>query len=182
MEVEKLGVQMHFLSLGGGLPVAYHPPTPTVQEIGALVMEYLKGSFIGRIPDLVLALEPGRAVVADAGTLVTTVFGIAHREAETWAYIEVGTYNGLVETLETGDPHFYPIEVEDRTRPKQRYHIGGPTCVTLDTPFKGVELPELRTGDRLYIRNTGAYTTVCASTFNGFEGPSIHFAHLLKNS
>jgi ornithine decarboxylase len=178
-EVEALGVQMRFLSLGGGLPVAYHPATPTVQAIGELVMGYLESSPIGRSPGLVLALEPGRALVADAGTLVTSVFGVARRETETWAYIEVGTYNGLVETLETGDPQFYPIEVEDTTRPKQRYHIGGPTCVTLDTPFKAVELPELRVGDRLYIGNTGAYTTVCASAFNGFDGPSTYFTHQL---
>jgi ornithine decarboxylase len=179
MEVEERGAQMRFLSLGGGLPVGYHYLVPSIEDIGALVMRALKASSFGQIPDLRLALEPGRALVADAGTLVTTVFGIARREAETWAYIEVGTYNGLVETLETGDPQFYPIEVEDPTRPKQRYHIGGPTCVTLDTPFKGVELPELRVGDRLYIRHAGAYTSVCASAFNGFDGPSTYFTHQL---
>jgi ornithine decarboxylase len=91
----------------------------------------------------------------------------------------VGTYNGLIEAIETDDRQFYPLQVEHVRRPQQVYNIGGPSCVSLDTPFEEVELPQLRLGDRLYILHTGAYSVTCAGPFNGFPLATRYYYHQL---
>lgn len=169
------GFTPSFLSLGGGLPAHYRHDVPSKAEIGQIVMDEIAAQFGVKAADIQLAIEPGRSVVADAGILVTQVFGLASRGAKKWAYIETGTYNGLVEAIETDDRQFYPLMVAHPDRPLMRYNIGGPTCVTLDTPFEDVELPELALGDNLYILSAGAYTMVCAATFNGFPAPTVFY-------
>ena len=114
-------------------------------------------------------------MVASAGILVTSVFGLATRGMTRWAYIETGTYNGLIEAIETSDRNFYPIFAKHEDRPRYEYHIGGPSCVSLDMPFESIELPELCVGDRLYITRAGAYTSTCATPFNGFPIPAVQY-------
>ena len=56
-------------------------------------------------------------------------------------------------------------------------HLTGPTCDSQDTILFDVPLSAgLATGDRVYIGCAGAYTTVYASSFNGFEVPEIRYA------
>jgi ornithine decarboxylase len=174
-DASKYGYELKFLSLGGGLPAQYTRQVPSIAEIGALVMQELQTKLNTWGHDLQVAIEPGRSLVADAGILITKVFGIATRNSTKWAYVETGTYNGLVEAIETEERNFYPIIVKDNNRPQCVYHIGGPSCVTLDTPFEDVTLPELRLGDRLYILSAGAYTSACATSFNGFPIPAVHY-------
>ncbi|MEP7288971.1 MAG: type III PLP-dependent enzyme [Chloroflexota bacterium] len=176
-EAREQDIVLKFLSLGGGLPVQYRRSVPSLQEIGTLIMSALQNSIFLQDNDVQFAIEPGRFMVATAGTLITSVFGTAKRGSLTWAYIETGSYNGLVEAIETDDRQFYPLIVEHTDRPLVKYHIGGPSCVSLDTPFENVELPELRLGDRLYVLNTGAYTVSCATSFNGFRAPNVHYLH-----
>ncbi|MDI7252790.1 MAG: hypothetical protein QME89_09575, partial [Actinomycetota bacterium] len=59
--------------------------------------------------------------------------------------------------------------------PLRRYNVGGPTCDSEDVVAREVILPELRCGDRVYILNAGAYSNVCATEFNGFSPPEVHF-------
>lgn len=165
------GTPLQFLSLGGGLPAPYARPIPSLTDISAPILNEIREHF-APLGNLEVAIEPGRSLVASAGILVSEVFGIATRGATRWAYIETGTYNGLIEAIETSDHNFYPVVVEHTDRPRYHYHIGGPSCVTLDTPFEDIELPELQIGDRLYILSAGAYTRVCATPFNGFPVPA----------
>jgi ornithine decarboxylase len=172
------GIELEFLSLGGGLPITYRKPIPELQRIGQLILKQIHGNFKTQ-RGLKVSIEPGRAIAATASVLVTTVFGLATRGQKQWAYIEVGTYNGLIEAIETEDRQFYPLKVEHMRRPQQVYNIGGPSCVSLDTPFEDVELPQLQLGDRLYILHTGAYSATCAAPFNGFPLPRRYYYHLL---
>lgn len=167
---KKAGISLQLLSLGGGLAVKYNKPAPRVSHTGALVIKTIKQYF----PDykkMDLSIEPGRAIVATAGTLVTSVVGTATRGKKEWLYIDTGTYNGLVEAIETPDRQFYPIVTQKTDGLKKNYSIGGPSCVTLDTPFEHVTLPNMLVNERLYIQNCGAYTTACAAAFNGFPIP-----------
>jgi ornithine decarboxylase len=172
------GIEFELLSLGGGLPIAYRKPIPDLHRIGHLILKQIKGNFKTK-RGLKVSIEPGRAIAATASVVVTTVFGLATRGQRQWAYIEVGTYNGLVEAIETEDRQFYPLRVEHVRRAQQPYNIGGPSCVTIDTPFEEVELPRLQLGDRLYILNTGAYSATCAGPFNGFPLATRYYYHQL---
>lgn len=164
----RVGINYQLLSLGGGLPAKYNKPVPSITETCGVIAGALSDNFpkMSRI-----TIEPGRSIMANAGVLVSRVFGLAARGSVNWAYIDVGVYNGLIESAETHDDHFYPIGTNSRATTKKTYNLGGPTCVSLDTPFKRVVLPELKIGDLIYIYNAGAYTVNCACSFNGFPTP-----------
>lgn len=178
VKAHRRGIEFELLSLGGGLPIRYRKPIPDLRRIGHLILQHIRENFKTK-RGLKVSIEPGRAIAATAGVLVTTVFGLATRGQKQWAYIEVGTYNGLVEAIETDDRQFYPLRVEHQRRPMQSYNIGGPSCVTLDTPFEDMELPQLRLGDRVSILHTGAYSTTCAGPFNGFPLATPYYYHQL---
>ena len=170
----KEGIKLHLLSLGGGLPIKYRKEVPTIEEIGNLITNILKKNFTSDVP-VRFTIEPGRGLVANSAVLVSSVFGIATRGLKNWAYIETGSYNGLAEATETPDRRFYELMVEETSRELIKYNIGGPTCVSLDTPFEDVYLPRLEVGGRIYIINAGAYSATCSAPFNGFPVPKVYF-------
>lgn len=179
LETRRQGIELELFSLGGGLPAPYRAPVLSIEEIGSMITRY-------DLPKLhngqaVVTIEPGRAIAATAGTIVTSVIGLARRSSGLWAYLDVGVFNGLMEALLNNDYEFYPITTPFTDRPICRYHLGGPTCDSVDTPFRNVELPELRVGDRLYIRHVGAYSSSCAASFNGFAPPETVYLKLANS-
>jgi predicted O-methyltransferase YrrM len=167
--VEQLGSAVRFLSIGGGFPVAYQQPVPDMAVIGR-VAEQVLGDLA---PGTMLVAEPGRALVAAAGTLVASVVGTASRGGSTWAYLDAGIYHGLSEPFQCGNPDMYPVIAEPTDRAVRRYTLAGPTCDSLDTLNRDVDLPELRTADRVAFQNAGAYSTVFGTEFNAFCPPHV---------
>jgi ornithine decarboxylase len=120
-------------------------------------------------------MEPGRGLVADAGIMVATVIGTATRGGTRWLHLDVGAFNGMMESLETQNSLRYPVTDSRASAQTEFYNLTGPTCDSQDTILLNVELShDLRTGDRVYIHTAGAYTTCYASTFNGFELPATY--------
>jgi ornithine decarboxylase len=171
--MEKLSAKDIFLrmvDLGGGFPARYSAqPLPlteyaTVIEAGLAELPYPVDAVI----------EPGRAVVAEAGTLTATVIGTAVRSGDRWVHLDVGAFNGLMESLETNNRLRFPVSDSRRSPVRDKFNLTGPTCDSQDTILFGVELSaDLSTGDRVHIGSAGAYTTVYASTFNGFDVPTV---------
>ncbi|KAL6088722.1 hypothetical protein STEG23_000813 [Scotinomys teguina] len=65
-----------------------------------------------------------------------------------------------------------------RPKPDEKYYsssIWGPTCDGLDRIVERCNLPEMHVGDWMLFENMGAYTVGAASTFNGFQRPSIYY-------
>ena len=172
-EAQKRGMHLTLLSLGGGIPIQHTKPIPTINEIGQVINQSIRKHFKDKTNSLRITLEPGRGLVGDAAIMTTTVTGKAVRGKEKWIYIDVGILNGLMETIAN---FTYQLSAES-TGKKQIVTIGGPSCDSIDIPFNKISLPKVNIGDRLYILNTGAYTTVYASTFNGFEVPKIYFVN-----
>ncbi|MDI6873059.1 type III PLP-dependent enzyme [Candidatus Solincola sp.] len=167
----KQGMKLEFLNLGGGIPVSYRLPVPDKEVFISHINLALRGHF--QKPPRVL-VEPGRAMVGDAAVMVATVIGKAHRQGMDWVYIDAGTYQGLVEAVQEKERFSYQVYAEGKG-PLRRYNVGGPTCDSEDVVAREVILPELRCGDRVYILNAGAYSNVCATEFNGFSPPEVHF-------
>jgi len=117
--------------------------------------------------DLEVFIEPGRAVVGDSGIFVATVIGKARRGSENWLYIDVGVFNGLMESV--GGIKYQYI-VGSRSEPK-RWTVAGPSCDSFDVIDRDVELPDPEVGNRILIPSSGAYTISYASEFNGFAIP-----------
>ncbi|MHB8748853.1 MAG: type III PLP-dependent enzyme [Aggregatilineales bacterium] len=165
------GIKLSFLDLGGGYPVRTDPSVPTLSEIGHAITSAI-AEYIPHTPDLRVIVEPGRGLVGEAGVMVMTVVGRAQRGDKTWLYLDGGVFHGMTEILEGFS--LYQVLAEDENAPLTHYYtLAGPTCDSADTMLRDVALPETNIGDRLYILNTGAYSTEYATTFNGFDKPTV---------
>ncbi len=162
------GIVLHMLSLGGGFPVRHTRPVPDLAEIARETTRVVDSLF-GR-EGVELTVEPGRALVGEAGLLVTSVIGQATRGNERWLYLDAGVFNALLEAIQG---FRYEIRTE-RSGPPRRYVLAGPSCDSVDTIAQEVSLPELSVGDRVYFVHAGAYTLSYASAFNGFEPPRVY--------
>lgn len=168
-QAQKVGINLKMLSLGGGLPVQHTKKIPRLEEVQQAVQRVIENNFSDQ--DLHLSIEPGRAIVGDSAILVASVIGRAKRGSENWIYLDVGVFNGLMETIEK---FRYEIKT-DRVPVQGVYTLAGPSCDSVDIVMEDVPLPQLTIGDKVYFLNTGAYTLPYASHFNGFAPPEVHF-------
>lgn len=163
-EAEKNGIKLDLLNIGGGYPIRYTKEVADIETIDRRIDELLRKKFP---EDIKVFIEPGRAMVGDAGIFVATVIGRAKRADEDWLYIDVGVFSGLMESV-GGIKYTYIAGNGSR---KKKWILAGPSCDSFDVIERDVELPEPEVGERFLILASGAYTTSYASTFNGFAVP-----------
>ena len=101
---------------------------------------------------------------------MTSVIGKATRGDEEWLYLDVGVFNGLMESV-GGIKYSYIVESDKYTRHKKQWTVAGPSCDSFDIIDSNVLLPEPCIGDLVLILSSGAYTVSYASEFNGFSIP-----------
>jgi ornithine decarboxylase len=162
------GLDPWLLDLGGGFPAHLESGAPPLASYGAAIERALRRAFGARRPQTIV--EPGRAVVADAGTLVSSVIAVVDRRGTRWVYLDAGVFTGLVETLD--EAIRYRIRTSADGGPTGPCVLAGPTCDSADVLYERVpvRLPlTLAEGDTVRLLSAGAYTT-CYSTvgFNGF--------------
>ena len=163
------GIRPWLLDLGGGFPAALEGgEVPSVSEFGAAIETHLADAFGDDRPRTLV--EPGRGIVGDAGTVVTSVVGVVDRGGVRWVFVDAGVFTGLVETLD--EAIRYRLEVPGVGGKSGPCVLAGPTCDSADVLYETtpVSLPlTLAEGDELRIHAAGAYST-CYSTvgFNGF--------------
>ncbi|PIU57289.1 MAG: type III PLP-dependent enzyme [Chloroflexi bacterium CG07_land_8_20_14_0_80_51_10] len=162
------GIELRMLNIGGGFPIEYTDSVPSIDRIAKAINEALKGAFP---EDIEIFVEPGRAFVGEAGILVSTVIAKAKRNGENWLYLDIGVFNGLMESI--GGIQY--AMTADRDGPAHKWVVAGPSCDSFDVISNEVELPDLEIGEKVYISSAGAYTTVYASRFNGFPIPKTYF-------
>jgi ornithine decarboxylase len=177
LELQEEGIKLESLNIGGGFPVEYTTRVPEMDELAF----HIKKSIDAHIPYHVsLRMEPGRYLVADSSVIVAEVIGREVRGNVDWIYLDVGTFQGLIESLEMPGWQFPMISSEDVTARQSGmmpYTVTGPTCDAQDTIAHEVLLPRgITLGDRIYIGETGAYTlTYAAASFNGFPPPKVYY-------
>lgn len=172
-----IGVEMHTLNLGGGLPSTYREAMPTVPAYANAIRTSLTRHFGNHLPALMV--EPGRAMVGNAGIIEAEVVLISRKSANDnkhWVFLDIGKFGGLAETME--EAIRYRIS-SHRTGDAMPVIIAGPTCDSADILYESTpyHLPsDLQVGDRVRIHGTGAYTTTYSSVaFNGFEPLRAYF-------
>lgn len=170
-DLTEAGVNLRMVNVGGGLPVRYRDAVPSIEDFAGAIVGALKAAFGNRLPEMVI--EPGRALVADAGIVASEVVLVSRRSAADplrWVYLDIGRFGGLAET--ENEAIRYRVTTEKDGGPAGPVAIAGPTCDGADilyekTPYR---LPlDLAAGDRVLIHATGAYVATYASQrFNGF--------------
>ncbi|VTU09591.1 diaminopimelate decarboxylase [Actinobacillus indolicus] len=159
-QLKQDGIELHHLDLGGGLGVTYTnevPPHPT--EYAAALLDKLKA-----YPNLEIILEPGRAITANAGILVTKVEYIKQNEDRRFAIVDTGMNDMIRPALY--EAYMQIIEVNPSlVREKAVYDVVGPICETSDFLGKQRELA-IAEGDLIAMRSAGAYGATMSSTYN----------------
>ncbi len=165
-KMRAVGLTPTLLNIGGGFPVRLNKPIPSVEMIGDVV-----NAAIADLPEGIQVMsEPGRYLVSDSACLVCRVIGRAQRGKVRWLYLDTGMFGGLFEATQGLE---YELAT-DRTGKLVPWHVAGPTCDSVDVLMHDQLLPEdLESGDFVYVRNAGAYTTAYASGFNGFPLPDV---------
>lgn len=170
---EEHGIELQMINLGGGLPARYIQQTDDFERYAHAIESFIEQSFAAKTPRIML--EPGRSLVGDAGILVSEVVMIADKSIlpqtpNRWVYTDVGTFNGLIETL--GEAIKYPLITQKPEEDVAAAVLAGPTCDSMDVMYEEhqYQLPtSLSIGDHLFWLSTGAYTTSYSSVeFNGF--------------
>jgi ornithine decarboxylase len=167
------GLPVPYLNLGGGFPAGYANGTaPSLATIGSHAMEAV--ARLTERPQLIL--EPGRGLVAEAGTLVTSVIARVARGGREWLFLDAGVYNALFEALSCqGDMRYHVTPLVPSSAPHRSFALAGPTGDGLDVVSEDCWLPgDIDVGDRLLIHHAGAYSLTFASAFNGFPKPPAY--------
>ncbi|AIZ80145.1 diaminopimelate decarboxylase [Actinobacillus equuli subsp. equuli] len=159
-QLKEDGIELHHLDLGGGLGVPYNgeePPHPT--EYAKALLEKLKG-----YADLEIILEPGRAITANAGILVTKVEYLKANEDRNFAIVDTGMNDMIRPALYEAYMQITEVD-QSLVREKAVYDVVGPICETSDFLGKSRELA-IEQGDLIAMRSAGAYGAAMSSTYN----------------
>jgi diaminopimelate decarboxylase len=159
-ELERDGIRLEHLDLGGGLGISYdHRPVPSVEDYGAAI-----GPIV-RPTGLHLIVEPGRALVAAAGALVARVVDL--KDAPNGKHLAV-VDAGMSELLRPAMyGAYHRIEpVVPSGRPDVVYDVVGPICESSDVLGRDRAMPGLGAADLVAVLDVGAYGSVMASNYN----------------
>jgi diaminopimelate decarboxylase len=157
------GLALDRLDVGGGLPVDYAGGEVTGPEVFAGALAPL---LAGR--GLRLQLEPGRAVVARAGALVTGVLYRKHRPAGRMLVVDTGMQHLIRPALYQARHRFVALGQGPAAGPTE---LVGPICESTDVLGMADGLPDLVPGDLVAILDAGAYGMTMASNYNGQPRP-----------
>ncbi|MFC7230842.1 hypothetical protein ACFQMM_04465 [Saliphagus sp. GCM10025308] len=113
-----------------------------------------------------LFFEPGRRLVGNAGTLVSTVGVVKETPHTDFAVLDAGT-----NALSSYWP--YPIYALKDGERSEQYDVAGPLCYSGDVIAEGISLPPLERGDYLAIDRIGAYSLGSASHTNAQPKPPV---------
>ena len=176
-DLKAAGVNLRMVNLGGGFPIRYRDEVPPIDAFGRAIMGAMVEHFGNALPDILI--EPGRAVVGDAGVVAAEVVLVARKgdDPTRWVYLDIGRFGGLAET--EGEAIKYRIATPHDGGETGPVAIAGPTCDGADILYEksNYRLPlALRSGDRVELLSTGAYVTTYASQrFNGFAPLAEHY-------
>ena len=151
------GIKMSHIDIGGGVGIAYN------EEKTINIEKYIQ-SVLDKVGDLEVILEPGRAIVGNAGIFVTQVEYLKQSGVKSFAIID-GAMNDLQRPSLYGSYH-QAIAVEDNSKGiKDTWDLVGPICETGDFLAKDRELT-LEQGDYIALMSAGAYGFVLSSNYN----------------
>lgn len=159
-QLTERGIQLQHVDVGGGLGIRYsendNPPSPA--EYAQIIAPFLQGR-----QRLELLIEPGRAIVGNAGILLTRIEHLKKTSHKNFALVDAGMNDFIRPSLYSAWHQIEPVQKEDNKG--RLYDVVGPVCETGDFFGKDRSL-KIKEGGLLAIYSAGAYGFVMASNYN----------------
>ena len=161
-ELEKEGIELRYLDIGGGLGISYKKgeKAPTPKEFAKKLLFLIKGLKYRII------LEPGRAIIGDAGILVTKVLYVKKTSKKNFVIVDAAMNDLIRPSLYNAYHEIIPVRPITGHRSPITADIVGPVCESGDYLAKDRELAEVKSGDLLAILDAGAYSFSMSSNYN----------------
>jgi len=207
---KETGHKLQHINIGGGIPVNYLRDKTVARELDSTARTMLEADLTAAdmidsavtavrqsamdsgaselLDDLEIVMEPGRSVIADAGTILTRVRNEKHRDetGDDWLMTDAG-YN-LMLSMVMYQWYYHAIDASRADEPHDhRYKMAGPLCDGGDVYFDlhgDGRLPDYRMlpenvepGDLIAMLNTGAYTMSQMTAYNGRPFPAAVMIH-----
>jgi len=160
--LQQHGIEIQHIDAGGGIGICYSNETPPEFKVYAAAMRAKLGE-----RKVKLVFEPGRALVGNAGVLLTKVEYLKHTEAKNFAIVDAAMNDLMRPALYDAyhDIKAVQTRLKDDVTPTLTYEIVGPVCESGD--FLGHDRNlALAEGDLLAIMSAGAYGMSMASNYN----------------
>ena len=164
-QLQSEGITLRHLDLGGGLGICYRdeqPPSPA-EYVSALLQR------LGD-RDFEIMLEPGRAIVGNAGILLTRVEYLKPSAGKNFAIVDAAMNDLVRPSLYDAWQNIIPVNANS-TAEQHVWDIVGPVCETGDFLGKNREL-KIMPGDLLAVRSAGAYGFTMSSNYNSRPRPA----------
>ena len=152
------GITIQHLNIGGGLGITYRNEEPPIIDAYVKALQEKVASY-----PLDIIIEPGRAIVGNAGVLLTRIEYLKHGSQKNFAIVDAGMNDLLRPALYSAWQDILPVQL--RQGEKKKYDIAGPVCESADFFGKERELA-IHTGDLLAIDSAGAYGFSMSSNYN----------------
>jgi len=164
------GINVEVLDLGGGYGITYGAERPLDVELMARGLEERL-----REASLRLIIEPGRALVGNAGALITRVLYVKRNQTKNFVVVDAGM-NDLMRPTLYGSYHEI-VPARGGTAERLLADIVGPLCESGDFFARDRDMPDVQPGDLLAVLTAGAYGFVLSSNYNTRPRPAEVLVH-----
>lgn len=171
--IRERGVNFSYINFGGGLGIDYQEPDKhPCADFKAYFNTFAE--FFQPTPHLQVHFELGRSIVAQCGSLISTVLYVKEGKKRKFVVLDAGMNDLLRPALYQA---YHKIENVTSRLPEEKYDVVGPVCESADCFGKDVTLPATRRGDIIAIRSCGAYGEAMASRYNLRDlAPAVYWA------
>jgi diaminopimelate decarboxylase len=158
-DLRHAGIDIRYINIGGGLGITYRDETPPLPADVARAVRPILAQC-----GCTIVMEPGRAIVGNAGVLVTSVL-YRKESGKKFVIVDAGM-NDLIR------PSLYEAYHDIRPVARQEQPVNavvdvvGPICESGDFLAKDREVPEVKQGDLLAVMGAGAYGFSMSSNYN----------------
>jgi diaminopimelate decarboxylase len=163
---------LEFIDFGGGIGIPYAPEEKAIdmKKFGKEISDLFKGFCKDYGKKLRLILEPGRYIIAEAGTLLATVNTIKETPEHKFIGVDSG-FNHLIRHAFYKAYHGI-INASNVNDEKEFYAVAGNLCESGDLFSHGRDISKINEGDVIAITNAGAYGFSMSSNYNSRPRPA----------
>jgi diaminopimelate decarboxylase len=157
---------LRYIDIGGGW-AAYFRPKDNIPQPDDYVTA-LSGLFSD--VQATIIVEPGRAIIGNAGILVMKVIAVKKSGGKNYCIVDAGMNDFIRPVLYDADHRIEPLRKKSVS--KVKYDVVGPLCESGDYLSRGLSLPNVEAGDYLALFTAGAYGSSMSSNYNSRLRPT----------